>query len=81
MTDVWPHMHKLLKAFGPERLVFASDFTRMRMAPGTTERGRRDQWAALYSDSVNYLRDTTKVSSKELWSLLRWPRTDTTPRR
>jgi predicted TIM-barrel fold metal-dependent hydrolase len=87
--DVWPHMHKLLKAFGPERLVFASDFTRLRMAPGTTDRGRRDQWAALYGDSVNYLRDTTEVSQSDkellfggaLRSLLRWPRTDTTPHR
>jgi predicted TIM-barrel fold metal-dependent hydrolase len=85
--DIWPHVNKLLQAFGPERLVWASDFTRLRMAPGTTERGSRDQWAALYSDSVNALRDTPEVSEKDkellfggtLRSLLRWPRTSTSP--
>lgn len=87
--DIWLHVHKLFKAFGAERLVFASDFTRLRMAPGTTERGRRDQWAALYSDSVSCLRDTTEVSQSDkellfggaLRKLLRWPRTTTTPHR
>ena len=84
-----PHVNRLLEAFGPERLVFASDFTRLRMAPGTTERGRRDEWAATYSDSVNCLRDTTEISQKDkellfgqsLRALLRWPRTSTTPHR
>src|SRR5262249_6100260 len=59
--DIWPNVHKMLKAFGAERLLFASDFTRLRMGPGTTERGRRDTWAALYSDSVNSLRDTAEI--------------------
>jgi predicted TIM-barrel fold metal-dependent hydrolase len=87
--DIWPHLHKMLKAFGPERLLFATDFTRLRMAPGTTDRGRRDQWAALYSDSVNYLRDTTEISQADKEMMfsgairkhLRWPRTHTTPHR
>lgn len=84
--DIWPHVHKLLRMFGPERLLFATDFTRLRMGPGTTERGPRDTWAALYSDSVNYLRDTTEVSPQDkemifsgaIRRLLRWPRADST---
>jgi predicted TIM-barrel fold metal-dependent hydrolase len=87
--DIWPHLHKMLRAFGSERLLFATDFTRLRMAPGTTERGRRDQWAALYSDSVNYLRDTREISEQDkemifsgaIRRALRWPKTDTTPHR
>ena len=87
--DIWPHLHRLLDAFGADRLVFASDFTRLRMAPGIAERGRRDQWAALYSDSVSYLRDTNEISQgdKELIfggairRLLRWPNDHSGPHR
>jgi L-fuconolactonase len=79
--DIWPHLHELLRLFGPERLLFATDFTRLRMGPRTTERGPRETWAALYSDSVNYLRDTAEVSQQDkeiifsgaIRRLLRWP--------
>jgi L-fuconolactonase len=80
--DLWPHLHQIINAFGPERLMWGSDFTRLRMAPGTTERGPREGWGGLYSDSVNYLRDTNEISEadKEMifagsirhW--LRWPK-------
>lgn len=79
--DLWPHLHKLLDAFGPGRLMWGSDFTRLRCAPGTNQRGPREGWAGLYSDCVNFLRDTTEISpmDKEMMfagtirRLLRWP--------
>jgi predicted TIM-barrel fold metal-dependent hydrolase len=79
--DLWPHLHQIVEAFGPERLMWGSDYTRLRMAPGTTERGPRAGWGGLYSDSVNYLRDTDELSSSDkeqifagtIRRLLRWP--------
>jgi L-fuconolactonase len=81
-ADLWPHLHKLISAFGPERLMWGSDFTRLRCAPGTNQRGPRENWAGLYSDCVNFLRDTSEISQtdKEMMfagtirRLLRWPR-------
>jgi predicted TIM-barrel fold metal-dependent hydrolase len=80
--DIWPHLHKIVNAFGPERLMWGSDFTRLRMAPGTTERGPKKDWGGLYSDSVNYLRDTNELSESDkeqifsgtIRRLLRWPK-------
>lgn len=79
--DLWPHLHKVISAFGPDRLLWGSDFTRLRMGPGTVERGPREGWAGLYSDSVNFLRDTTEISQRDkaaifggtIRRLLRWP--------
>jgi predicted TIM-barrel fold metal-dependent hydrolase len=82
-TDIWPHLHKIIDAFGPDRLMWGSDFTRLRMAEGnTTLNGPKSAWAGLYSDSVNYLRDTNEVSQAEkeklfggtIRRILRWPR-------
>jgi predicted TIM-barrel fold metal-dependent hydrolase len=79
--DLWPHLHKLLDAFGPGRLMWGSDFTRLRCVPGTNQRGPRGDWAGLYSDCVSFLRDTTEISPADkalmfagtIRRLLRWP--------
>jgi L-fuconolactonase len=63
--DLWPHLHKLLDAFGPGRLMWGSDFTRLRCAPGTNQRGSREDWVGLYSDCVGFLRDTTEISQTD----------------
>jgi hypothetical protein len=71
----------VIDAFGPERLMWGSDFTRLRWAPRTTEPGPREAWF-LYSDALNYLRDTNEVSDSDkraifadtIRRLLRWPR-------
>jgi predicted TIM-barrel fold metal-dependent hydrolase len=82
-ADMWLHLHKLIDAFGPDRLMWGSDFTRLRWAPLTTlEPGPREGWV-LYSDSLNYLRDTDEVSDSDkaamfagtIRRLLRWPET------
>jgi predicted TIM-barrel fold metal-dependent hydrolase len=80
--DLWPYLHRVIDAFGVDRLMWGSDFTRLRMAPGTTERGPREGWGGLYSDSVNYLRDTTEISEEDKAMIfagsirrwLRWPK-------
>lgn len=80
-TDVWPYLHKVIEAFGVRRLMWGSDYTRLRYAPGTTHRGPRSSWVASYAESVGFLRDTTELSLEEkreifggtLRRLLRWP--------
>jgi L-fuconolactonase len=80
--DVWPYLHQIVNAFGPERLMWGTDFTRLRWIPVVGGLAPRDQWH-LYSDSVNYLRDTTELSQadkEQLFSgtirrVLRWPKT------
>jgi L-fuconolactonase len=80
--DLWPHLHKLMNAFGPERLMWGSDFTRLRCVRGTNRRGPREDWVGLYSDCVSFLRDTTEVSQTDkemlfagtIRRLLRWPK-------
>jgi L-fuconolactonase len=80
--DLWPHLHKLMNAFGPERLMWGSDFTRLRCVRGTNRRGSREDWVGLYSDCVSFLRDTTEISQTDkemlfagtIRRLLRWPK-------
>jgi L-fuconolactonase len=78
--DIWPPLGKILRAFGAERLMWGSDFTRLRFAPGTDRRGARKDWYGLYSDSVGAFRDTGELSSRDkqqffggtIRRLLRW---------
>lgn len=67
--DVWPHLHRVFDAFGPERILWASDFTRMRWLP-TLEVGSGTRYAPFknwkyYSDCLNYLRDTNEISESD----------------
>jgi hypothetical protein len=84
-ADVWPHLHAVIDAFGPDRLMWASDFTRMRMAEGdTAANGPKSAWGGLYSDAVGFLRDTSEVSldvkgqifGGTIRRVLRWPALD-----
>jgi L-fuconolactonase len=78
--DLWPHLHQVVDAFGPERLMWGSDFTRMRWVPVTGALAPREQWK-LYSDCLNYLRDTSELSQQDkeqilggtIRRVLRWP--------
>jgi predicted TIM-barrel fold metal-dependent hydrolase len=84
--DVWPHFHRVLKAFGPERCMWASDFTRMRWGvsylPGqpTNVWPPRGQWRS-YADCLYYLLYTKEISQTDKEHLfsgavrraLRWP--------
>jgi L-fuconolactonase len=69
-ADIWPHLTTVLEAYGPDRLMWGSDMTRMRMKPGTNETGERSEWASTYADSVGYIRDTDRLSAADKEELL-----------
>jgi L-fuconolactonase len=79
--DIWPHMHKVINAFGPERLMWASDFTRLRFADGTTNRAPRQKWYGLYSESLKHIVESSELSTQDkemilggtVRRLLHWP--------
>jgi predicted TIM-barrel fold metal-dependent hydrolase len=80
-VDTWPYLHKVINAFGPERLMWASDFTRMRWMPITGELAPRGQWK-FYSDCLNFIRDTSEISHRDkeqilgttIRRVLHWPK-------
>lgn len=63
--DVWPPLMTMISAFGPERIMWGSDFTGLRYAPRTLEIGPRKNWYGLYGNAVGFLRDTTEVSESD----------------
>jgi L-fuconolactonase len=74
--DLWPYLHQVFDTFGADRLMWASDFTRMRMVrPGQA-------WLAWYADSLGYLMhsdeisqgDKAKIFGGTLRRWLKWPR-------
>jgi predicted TIM-barrel fold metal-dependent hydrolase len=81
-NDLWPHLHKIVNAFTPDRLMWGTDFTRMRWLPGgSSALAPRERWR-WYSDCLNYLRDTNELSASDkekmfgttIRRVLRWPR-------
>jgi L-fuconolactonase len=78
--DTWPYLHQVFDAFGPERILWASDFTRMRWLPGGGSHYAPFKTWKHYSDCLDYLRDTDEISeSDKEWVLgksvrrvLRW---------
>jgi L-fuconolactonase len=63
--DIWPQMRKMVDAFGPERLLWASDFTRLRFADGTTTRAPKKDWYADYSQALNHILEADDLSKDE----------------
>lgn len=67
-ADVWPYLHRVFNAFGPDRILWASDFTRMRWLPSlqvtTTPYAPFKDWK-YYSDCLNYLRNTDEISEAD----------------
>lgn len=65
--DLWPQLHRVVGAFGPERCMWGSDFTRVADLHS-------------YKDAVDYMRDTSELSDSEktmimggsLLRLFRW---------
>lgn len=50
--DLWPHLHRVLDAFGPERVMWGSDATRTAPLVG-------------YREALAYLRDSDQLSTAE----------------
>jgi L-fuconolactonase len=67
-SDVWPHFHRILKAFGPQRCMWASDYTRMRwgLAEDPSQPGPRPrrEWES-YANSLHYLLYTNEISQSD----------------
>jgi predicted TIM-barrel fold metal-dependent hydrolase len=67
-ADLWPHLHAVLAAFGPERTMWGSDIT-MHLGDVT------------YAQAVDYVRQSDQLSESEkalvlgrtLRRILRWP--------
>jgi predicted TIM-barrel fold metal-dependent hydrolase len=80
--DTWPFLHKIIEAFTPDRLLWGTDFTRMRWIPQTSSELRPFKEWKYYSDCVSYLRDTNELSEsdkekmfgKTVRRVLRWPK-------
>jgi L-fuconolactonase len=80
-ADVWLQLRTMVEAFGPDRLMWASDYTRMRMATRSTELAPRAEWLTSYLDSLCFIRDTSELSTTDKAALfggtvrriLRWP--------
>ncbi len=83
-SDLWPGLHRIIEAYGPERLMWGSDFTRLRMGWGSLEQGPRDQWGGLYGENVHFLLDTNELSRSDkekifgltIRRLLQWPKVE-----
>jgi L-fuconolactonase len=62
--DVWPYLDQLFKAFGVERVMWGSDYTRLRLA--NLPHGERPRQRGLtYADSLDYLRRTERLTLDE----------------
>jgi L-fuconolactonase len=51
-ADLWPHLHRIIEAFGVQRVIWGSDWTR------TTK------WCS-YAEATDYIRDTAELSQSE----------------
>jgi len=67
-SDLWPHLERVIEAFGPERVMWGSDITRV-------------QGMHTYCEAASFMRHTDQLSADEkalvmgasLRRLLRWP--------
>lgn len=67
-SDLWPHLLRIVRAFGPERLMWGTDITRVRSLHN-------------YSEALGYVRYAKELSDREkelilggtLRRILRWP--------
>jgi predicted TIM-barrel fold metal-dependent hydrolase len=82
--DLWEPLNKILEAFGPQRLMWGADHTRMMMTGPVSAAGRRGRgrpWKT-YADDLNFVRlhenlsDSTKelMLGQALRKLYSWPK-------
>ncbi|MDB5392639.1 MAG: amidohydrolase 2 [Rhodospirillales bacterium] len=63
-ADVWPVLRRVIDAFGVGRLMWASDFTRLRMTPPGTP------WCGTYADTLRFVSDSDQLSEDERRAIL-----------
>jgi L-fuconolactonase len=67
--DVWPYLARLFDAFGFDRVMWGSDYTRLRLAD--LPRGDRPRRRGLtYADCLDYLRRSERLTLAEKGQLL-----------
>lgn len=67
--DIWPYLDQLFATFGFDRVMWASDYTRMRIAD--LPRGDRPRKRGLsYAESLDYLRRTDRLGLEDKRKLL-----------
>jgi L-fuconolactonase len=58
-ADIWDWLRGVVDAFGAERMLWASDFTRLRMVPPG------EPWRGTYGEALGVVRDTDALSAEE----------------
>ncbi len=87
--DLWPNLHRIIDAFGPSRLMWGSDITRITalfrcpaVSPEDIRMPRQYPGKHSYADAVHFLLHTNEVSETEkeqlfaqtIRRIFRWPR-------
>jgi L-fuconolactonase len=62
--DVWPYLLRLVEAYTPRRLMWGSDFTRLRL-DGANQRAPREQWYGTYAQQLQFILDTDELSEED----------------
>jgi predicted TIM-barrel fold metal-dependent hydrolase len=63
--DLWSPVRRVLDAFGADRVMWGSDYTRLRTTLGAEGVAPRSAWLSSYADSVGYLRHGMGLSAAE----------------
>ena len=63
-ADLWPILRRVIDAFGVDRLMWASDFTRLRMTPPGTP------WRGTYADALGFVSNASALSPSERTAIL-----------
>jgi L-fuconolactonase len=84
-ADLWPHLHAVIDAFGPERVMWGSDYSRLLGRAGFRFRipgGESDyQGKHTYAQALHYIAESPELDGEQrAWilgrtaqRLLRWP--------
>jgi hypothetical protein len=67
--EIWPYLMRMVEAFTPDRLMWGSDYTRLRIASagGTAP---RDEWYGTYAEHLFFILETDKLSDSDKEKLL-----------
>ena len=63
-ADIWPALRRVIDAFGVDRLMWASDFTRLRMVTAG------EPWRGTYADALRFVSAAEWLSDHERQALL-----------
>lgn len=78
--DIMPYLMRMVTAFTPDRLMWGSDYTRLRIA-STGGLAPRSEWYGTYAEHLHFLLDSNELSQEDkakifgesLRRIVRWP--------